>query len=490
MKRLLTLFVSLLGLLTLGLLPVYAQQPPPYVNVVDYGATPDNNVDDDSDDIEEAIAAACSATGNYCRAVFFPKGEYVITDTINIGYTHHCVKLFGTGHRRSGSTSIRPTQISWNGVAGGVMVEAYGVNGLRVEDICFNGDYGCDGSYKAGKGFDVRYVAGYPSAEFHFQRVALERCTTGFECRNEVCNSDMTFIDLTMSRCNTGFHTLGGQNVNYVFIRPECIYDTSTANTIGMNFEAGGSVVIDGYSCGQLATAIKIAAGDVNNGNFLINGWKPETYTVDGKRMQLLDASGSNCVVQVNNLCTGTNSASTDLNTPLFKLGKKTSLQVNGSQIYGVRIADIGDTTNTSWITFDTCQFGYGDPRNGSVITHDQYSGYELRNCALGGGIIPTFRHDHAVAATPLQPSGLVATDGAAGVINLNWTDGSDNETGFRVYRSTDGATWNQYREVGANVTTYAWGGLSTGTTYYFYVVAKNGIALSVGSNVVSRVAP
>jgi hypothetical protein len=76
--------------------------------------------------------------------------------------------------------------------------------------------------------------------------------------------------------------------------------------------------------------------------------------------------------------------------------------------------------------------------------------------------------------STPIAPSNLTATAVSSSRINLAWQDNSNNESGFRIDRSTDNVTFISLGVVGANVTSYANTGLTPGTTYYYHVRAYN----------------
>jgi len=59
--------------------------------------------------------------------------------------------------------------------------------------------------------------------------------------------------------------------------------------------------------------------------------------------------------------------------------------------------------------------------------------------------------------------------------INLAWTNGTTNQTGFDLERSSDGgATYTQITTAGANATTYSDTKAAVGTTYYYRVAAFN----------------
>src|SRR5205807_788753 len=83
----------------------------------------------------------------------------------------------------------------------------------------------------------------------------------------------------------------------------------------------------------------------------------------------------------------------------------------------------------------------------------------------------------------PAAPSNLAATAVSSSQINLTWTDKSNNEDGFKLYRSTDGINWSWFASANPNVTSYSWFGGSPGTTYSFQVTATNVVGESGSSN-------
>lgn len=80
----------------------------------------------------------------------------------------------------------------------------------------------------------------------------------------------------------------------------------------------------------------------------------------------------------------------------------------------------------------------------------------------------------------PADPTALSATTQSSTQIRLEWTDNSNNETGFRVERSLDGVTFSPATTVGASVTSVVDSGLTPGTHYYYQVYAYNGVGDSV----------
>jgi Zn-dependent metalloprotease/transcriptional regulator CtsR len=113
---------------------------------------------------------------------------------------------------------------------------------------------------------------------------------------------------------------------------------------------------------------------------------------------------------------------------------------------------------------------------------------YTYRVRAFGGPFFSDYTNDASATtlATPAAPSGLTATAVSSGRINLAWADNSTYEQGFKVERSTDGATFTEIASVGANVTAYVSLGLAGSTTYHYRVRAFDGPNLSGYSNVAS----
>ena len=91
-----------------------------------------------------------------------------------------------------------------------------------------------------------------------------------------------------------------------------------------------------------------------------------------------------------------------------------------------------------------------------------------------------------APPAIPAAPSGLVATVASSTQINLSWVDQSNNESGFKIERSTGTGSFAQIATVGTNITTYSNTGLTAGTNYTYRVRSTNSSGDSGYSNTVS----
>jgi len=84
----------------------------------------------------------------------------------------------------------------------------------------------------------------------------------------------------------------------------------------------------------------------------------------------------------------------------------------------------------------------------------------------------------------PAAPTDLEATVDGTTLIQLTWTDNADNETGYVVERSEDGATFTQQDTAAADATTWTDTGARALTTYHYRVAAVNADGQSAYSNV------
>ncbi len=91
----------------------------------------------------------------------------------------------------------------------------------------------------------------------------------------------------------------------------------------------------------------------------------------------------------------------------------------------------------------------------------------------------------------PVAPSSLGAAAASATQVNLNWTDNSANETGFKIERKTGaGGAYAQIATAVAGSTSYSDTGLTVNTTYYYRVRSTNSAGDSAYSNESSIVTP
>ena len=113
-----------------------------------------------------------------------------------------------------------------------------------------------------------------------------------------------------------------------------------------------------------------------------------------------------------------------------------------------------------------------------AIITH---MGASIPADAIGGGTPPD---------PPAAPGNLVANAVACDQVNLTWTDNADNESGFRIERSSNGVNFGEIGTVGADVTGYSDTTAVESTAYWYRVRAYNGAGNSAYSNTASDTTP
>lgn len=86
----------------------------------------------------------------------------------------------------------------------------------------------------------------------------------------------------------------------------------------------------------------------------------------------------------------------------------------------------------------------------------------------------------------PSVPTNLKVIWNASNGVALSWDNGSSNEEGFKLERSTNGATFSQIKTLSSNITSYTDLTVSPNSTYTYRIKAYNFSGSSKWSNVVS----
>ncbi len=115
---------------------------------------------------------------------------------------------------------------------------------------------------------------------------------------------------------------------------------------------------------------------------------------------------------------------------------------------------------------------------------------YEVSAWNATGNLLSKSVTATTLAAAPTPPSHLSFSDVTTSGVVLTWPDSATNESGYHVYRSTDGANFTLLTSLPANSTSFADNGLTSGTTYYYKVGAygSTGEGLSPGFPVTTLV--
>jgi len=90
------------------------------------------------------------------------------------------------------------------------------------------------------------------------------------------------------------------------------------------------------------------------------------------------------------------------------------------------------------------------------------------------------------------DPTGMTAAMVSSSEIDLAWTDGTGNESGFSLERSTDQASWEEIADLPANSVSYNDSGLAASTPYFYRVSAYNinGSSAYASANATTDVEP
>jgi titin len=108
---------------------------------------------------------------------------------------------------------------------------------------------------------------------------------------------------------------------------------------------------------------------------------------------------------------------------------------------------------------------------------------YRVRATRDGGTGGSAFVQVVVATTAPNAPSDLHAVPQSSSSVAIWWVDGSTNEQGFRVERSTDGgATWQEWFTTGVDQTS-AWDAVSPEVQVCYRVIAFNNVGDSPSSN-------
>jgi hypothetical protein len=88
----------------------------------------------------------------------------------------------------------------------------------------------------------------------------------------------------------------------------------------------------------------------------------------------------------------------------------------------------------------------------------------------------------------PRAPNGLAATASSSTQIDLAWTDNSDDETAFAIWRKSGAGTWARVGVVPPNSTSFSDTGLTPATSYDYRVRAISNVGASLWTSIATTV--
>ncbi len=239
------------------------------------------------------------------------------------------------------------------------------------------------------------------------------------------------------------------------------------------NNEAGFKIQRKEGECDSTNSWLQIATKEANVTTHTNTGLTPNTtYSY---RVRAYNAAGSsdysNCA-STKTALSGTPKAPTNLNATSISASEIKLIWADNStdeksfRIY--RKAGAG-----SWVllaTKGTNIVSHTDTTASGNTSSTTYS-YYIKACN-SSGCSPATNY----AVVPYKPTSLTATAVSSSRINLTWTDTSNNETGFQIYRKSGTCSstnpWSRIKTTGADITSYSNTELTPGKTYSYKIRA------------------
>lgn len=227
---------------------------------------------------------------------------------------------------------------------------------------------------------------------------------------------------------------------------------------------------------GASVTNLKDDAGNTSSSSVvLIDGWdgandvgattgnNSGVFPDDVMKTAYFQGSASVQRIQITGLTTG---GSTKYNLVFF--ASRSNVNDNRNTTYSYNGQSV--TLNAAGNTSNTVQLQGLVPDANGVI---EFTAQKASGAAYGyiGALVIQSYFDNGI---PIAPSDLVAVPKSNSTIQLSWTDKSNNENGFEIYRSTSlNGTYSLITTTAANVTSYLDQSLLSSTIYYYKVRAK-----------------
>lgn len=178
---------------------------------------------------------------------------------------------------------------------------------------------------------------------------------------------------------------------------------------------------------------------------------------------------------------------------------------VTFGQTFFVATPDGANVSQVSWIRLPATTHAFNQNQRINFLTFTQTDGGLNVTAPTDGNHAPPghymlflldqnktpsvaaiIRLDSSIQSAPAAPTNLTAAAVSGGQVNLSWTNPANNQTGFLIERSPDGANFSQIASTIGATTTYSDTGLAATTTHSYRVRAYNADARSDYSNVAS----
>lgn len=217
------------------------------VNVVDYGATPDINTDDDAASIQDAINAV-SKDPDTRGIVFFPSGEYYIKETIYVGdnsapgdetklMNSAGLRIIGGGPSLFDSPTTSPGGNTWvrksrgtllvwahANSTDGPMIKIRNQSQIEISNLSLAGNDDHDGQEndRVDVGIKVESSTGAGSGPLKFDNLRISDCKTGLDVGStgEVRNDLGLISHCVFRECTVAVKHNNTFSVNFLYLHP------------------------------------------------------------------------------------------------------------------------------------------------------------------------------------------------------------------------------------------------------------------------------
>jgi parallel beta-helix repeat protein len=325
-------------------------------------------------------------------------------------------------------------------------------------------------------------------------------------------HADYVLIQNNISHDN---NTGTGETWNHhgIYVSNSAVNPTVRGNTVynnwgnGIHFNGDASQGGNGIVSGALVENNTVYGNGLNGGsaincdgiqnstfrnNVLYNNKRKgiALYTIDGSggstgnvvvNNTVIQPTGAGAALTIKDGATGTtvrNNILTAVSSPAMDVyADSTSGLVNTNNItsYSASIFVNAGGNDYHLASGAASAIDKGTSSNAPATDHDGNArpagaGYDIGAYEFGGSIIPT-----PTPGVPATPTNLAATLVTGSSIKLNWTDNSNNETGFMIDRAIGSGNYTTILTTAAGATSYTDSGLAAGTVFSYRVRARNG---------------
>lgn len=273
----------------------------------------------------------------------------------------------------------------------------------------------------------------------------------------------------------TGYPNIGGysQRTVALWIKPTTIANNKTifdignnANGLGLRYNSANNALEAGIASASIRFTTSVDNFQSNE-NWNAGDWNHVAVVYD---VQKLSIYLNGVEVAVNDQLTFSSIAATANNASRFGYA-------GGA---GENVFNVASTTSDYYV-------GLMDE---IYIINGALNANEIE-VLMDNNFVPSNAITLAAPAAPANPSNLAATVLNSSTVELNWSDNSDNENGFEIWKSvSNNQTFRLVATVPANTTNYVDEELFANASYFYKVLAIGDVNNSDYSNEATAVTP